>query len=181
MWLFNQATEMLKYGAYNPGPASVVLWTQLVAQKFPNAKAILDSINKQLEAQAKAPPAQPESKVSINYEDLMPDAQSQMLGKMGIKSQGGQPEQMGQLLQMPQPNATPQQPAQPQEMSPRATEQPMEPQQPQPQVNPQGQVQQVLEQAMQHMSEEERQAFAQLPDEKNIEIVQQLMMQGGQQ
>jgi len=177
MWLFNQATEMLKYGAYNPGPASVVLWTQLVAQKFPNAKAILDSINKQLEAQAKAPPAQPESKVSINYEDLMPDAQSQMLGKMGIKSQGGQPEQMGQLLQMPQPNATPQQPAQPQEMPPQATEQPMEPQQPQPQGSPQEQVQQVLEQAMQHMSEEERQAFAQLPEEKKIEIVQQLMAQ----
>jgi len=179
MWLFNQATEMLKYGAYNPTPSSVTLWTQLVAQKFPNAKVILDSINKQLEAQAKAPPAQPESKVSINYEDLMPDAQSQMLGKMGIKSQGGQPEQMGQLLQMPQPNATPQQPAQPQEMPPQATGQPMEQQQPQPQVNPQEQVQQVVEEALANMTEEERQAFENATDDEKMQIVQMLMAQQG--
>ena len=170
MWLFNQATEMLKYGAYNPGPASVVLWTQLVAQKFPNAKVILDSINKQMEAQAKAPPPQPEAKVSINYEDLMPDAQSQMLGKMGIKSQGGQPEQMGQLLQMPQ------QPTQPQELPPQATEQPMEPQQP----NPQEQVQQVVQDALANMSEEEQQAFKDAPDDKKIQIIQMIMQNQGQ-
>ena len=182
MWLFNQATEMLKYGAYNPTPASVTLWTQLVAQKFPNAKVILDSINKQLEAQAKAPPAQPESKVSINYEDLMPDAQSQMLGKMGIKSQGGQPEQMGQLLQMPQPNATSQQSAQTQEMPTQGTEQPMEAQQPQAQANPQGQVQQVVQEALANMTEEERQAFKNSPDDVKMQIVQKLMeSQGGQQ
>jgi len=185
MWLFSQATEMLKYGAYNPTPASVVLWTQLVAQKFPNAKTILDSINKQLEAQAKAPPPQPEAKVSINYEDLMPDAQSQMLGKMGIKSQGGQPEQMGQLLQMPQQGLqpTPMSGAneQPQEMPPQATQQPMEAQQPQEQIDPQSQVMQILQEALANMSPEERQAFESATDEQKMRVVQMLMEQQGQQ
>ena len=181
MWLFNQATEMLKYGAYNPGPASVVLWTQLVAQKFPNAKPVLDAINKQMEAQSKNAP-QPVPKVSIAYKDLMPDAQSQILQKQGIKSQGGQPEQMGQLLQLPQqPQAIePQQPAQPQEMPPQGTEQPMDTQQSQPQVNPQDQVMKVVQEALANMSPEEQQAFKNAPDEKKMQIVQMLMEQQGQ-
>jgi len=178
MWLFNQATEMLKYGAYNPGPASVVLWTQLVAQKFPNAKVILDSINKQMEAQAKTPTALP--KVSIAYKDLMPDAQSQELAKIGIKSQGGNPEAMGQLLQMPQPNAATQQPAQPQETPPQGTEQRMEAQQPQPQANPQEQVMKVLQESLANMSPEEQQAFKNAPDEQKVKIIEMLMTQQGQ-
>ena len=185
MWLFSQATEMLKYGAYNPGPASTAFWTQMVSQKYPNAKAILDSLTKQMEAQAKAPPPQPEAKISINYEDLMPDAQSQMLGKMGIKSQGGQPEQMGQLLQMPQSQqqSNPQT-AEPQQlnMSSEATQPPPQPQQMQGGINPQDQVRQVVEEALANMSPEEQDAFKSAPDEQKVQIIEMLMQQqGGQQ
>jgi hypothetical protein len=51
--------------------------------------------------------------------------------------------------------------------------------QPQPQANPQQQVQQILEQVMQQMTPEEKRQFAQLPDEKKIEIIQQIMEGGG--
>ena len=169
MWLFTQASEQLKYGAFAPAPASVAFWTQMVAQKYPNAKVILDTINKQIENAAKAPTAIP--KVSIAYKDLMPDAQSQELAKIGIQSQGGQPLANG-----------PQQP-QTQESTPQAPQQPATPQQPQTQVDPQQQIQQVLEEAMANMTPEEQQVFSQLPDEKKIEIIQGLMesqQQGGQ-
>ena len=101
MWLFNQANEQLKYGAYNPTPASIAYWTQMVAQKYPNAKEVLDSINKQVEALSKKPDVVP--KPTIAYKDLMPDAQSQLLEKLGIQSQGGQPlPQAGQEQPQPQ-------------------------------------------------------------------------------
>src|SRR5665254_4346 len=89
MWLFSQANEQLKYGGFNATPASAIFWTQMVAQKYPNAKVILETINKQMEIAAKTPPAVP--KVTTNYKDFMPDAQAQYLAKLGIKSQGGQP------------------------------------------------------------------------------------------
>lgn len=168
MWLFAQSVEQMKYGAYNPSPASVTYWTQMVAQKYPNAKTILDSIVKQMEAQAKAPTAIP--KATITYKDLMPDAQAQLLQKIGINSQGGQP-----LLQVGQAQQT----------SPQVTGQPTEPQQPQGKIDPQEQVQQVLEQALANMSEEEKQAFKNAPDDVKVQIIQQLMetqgQEGGQQ
>ncbi|MDP4158224.1 MAG: hypothetical protein Q8911_00470 [Bacillota bacterium] len=84
MWLFSQSTEMLKYGAYNPGPAAITYWTQLVNQKFPNAKIILDTINQnwQMQMQMRLSAAPP--KETINYKDLSPEAQVQMLQKIGI-------------------------------------------------------------------------------------------------
>ncbi len=99
MWLFGQASDQLKYGAFNPTPAAVTFWTQMVAQKYPNAKLILDSINKQVESLSKKPDVVP--KPTIAYKDLMPDAQSQLLEKIGIKAQGGQPLLQGQLQQQP--------------------------------------------------------------------------------
>ena len=168
MWLFTQASEQLKYGAFAPTPASVAFWTQMVAQKYPNAKVILDTINKQIEALAKTPPP-PVPKQTMAYKDLMPDAQSQMLEKMGIQSQGGQPLANG-----------PQQP-QAQETQPQVTERPTTPQQPQTQVDPQQQVAQVIQEAMANMSPEEQQAFKNAPDDVKMQIIQKLMeSQGGQ-
>ena len=164
MWLFAQATELMKYGAYNPTPAAVTFWQQMVAQKYPNAKTILDSITKQMELQAKAPAAIP--KVTANYKDLMPDAQAQVLQKIGVKSQGGQP-----LVAAGQQAAQPQG----QEMPPQGAEQPAEGEQAQGDINPQGQVQQVLEEAFANMTPEERQAFKDAPDDVKIQIVQQIM------
>jgi len=135
MWLFNQASEQLKYGAFNPTPASVAFWTQMVAQKYPNAKVILDSINKQIEALAKTPPP-PIPKATIAYKDLMPDAQAQMLGNMGIHSQGGNPQLAGQA----QPQGT-----QSQEPMPQATEHPVDQQQPQVQANIPPEIQKALQ------------------------------------
>jgi len=84
MWLFNSIQEMLKYGAYNPTPASVAFWTQMVQQKYPNAKVVLDIINKQIEAMAKKPPETP--KTSIAFKDVLdPVAQAQILEKIGVK------------------------------------------------------------------------------------------------
>lgn len=94
MWLFNSVQEMLKYGAYNPTPAAVTFWTQMVQQKYPNAKIVLDSINKQIEAQSKAPPVVP--KATIAFKDVMdPVAQAQMLEKIGVKVQA-MPQDTGQ-------------------------------------------------------------------------------------
>lgn len=94
MWLFNSVQEMLKYGAYNPTPAAVTFWTQMVQQKYPNAKIVLDSINKQIESQSKAPPDIP--KVSIAYKDVFdPSAQAQILEKAGVKIQ---PQGAGQAI-----------------------------------------------------------------------------------
>lgn len=90
MWLFNSCQEMLKYGAYNPTPAAVAFWTQMVQQKYPNAKIVLDSINRQIEKLSEKAPVPP--KITANYKDLMPDAQQQLLQQIGIQSQGGNPE-----------------------------------------------------------------------------------------
>lgn len=84
MWLFNQSTEMLKYGAYNPGPAAITYWTQLVNQKYPNAKTILDTINQQWQMQMQMRLSVAPPKETINYKDLSPEAQQQMLQKIGI-------------------------------------------------------------------------------------------------
>ncbi len=93
MWLFGSTQELLKYGAYNPTPAAVAFWTQMVQQKYPNAKIILDTINQQIEKMSQKAPAPP--KTSINYKDLPSDAQVQLLQQMGIISQGGvNPETM---------------------------------------------------------------------------------------
>ncbi len=183
MWLFNQVNEQLKYGAYNPTPAAVTYWTQMTAQKYPNAKVVLDSINKQIEAQAKKPDVLP--KATITYKDLMPDAQSQLLEKVGIKSQGGQPlVTAGQQAAQPQPQEMPQQgmegQPQPQEMPQQGMEGQPQPQEQEGGMNPQQDVQQVIEEALANMTDEEKQAFAQLPDEKKVEIIQQLLMEGEQ-
>ena len=157
MWLFGQANEQLKYGAFNPTPASVTFWTQMVAQKYPNAKGILDSINKQMESLSKKPDVIP--KPTIAYKDLMPEAQSQLLEKIGIKSQGGQPLIEGQS-QQPQP---------------QATESPMGMQQPQGGMNGQQDVQQVIQEALAEMSPEEQEAFKNAPDDAKIQIIQQIL------
>jgi hypothetical protein len=156
----------MKYGAYNPTPAAVTFWQQMVAQKYPNAKTILDSITKQMELQAKAPAAIP--KVTANYKDLMPDAQAQVLQKIGVKSQGGQP-----LVAAGQQAAQPQG----QEMPPQGMEGLPQPQGQEGGMNGQPDVQQVIEEALANLSPEEQKAFSQLPDEKKIEIIQG-MMQG---
>ena len=101
MWLFNSTHELLKYGAYNPTPAAVAFWTQMVQQKYPNAQIVLDSIQKQLENMAQKPSITP--KVTANYKDLMPDAQQQLLAEIGIQSQGGQPQMEGNTQQQPMP------------------------------------------------------------------------------
>lgn len=92
MWLFGSTQELLKYGAYNPTPAAVAFWTQMVQQKYPNAKIVLDSINKQIEGMKGKTPTPP--KTTVNYKDLMPEAQTQLLQQMGIQSEGGTPETM---------------------------------------------------------------------------------------
>lgn len=177
MWLFSQANEQLKYGGFNATPASVIFWTQMVAQKYPNAKIILDTINKQMENMAKTPPTVP--KVTTNYKDMMPDAQAQFLQKLGIKSNGGQPLVPSGQEQTYQSQVDH---GQPEQVPPQGTEQPPQPQQPQDGTNAQVDVQKLLEGAMQNMTPEEQQAFAQLPDDKKIEIIQQMMQgQGGQQ
>jgi hypothetical protein len=172
MWLFNQANEQLKYGGFNPTPASVTFWTQMIAQKYPNAKSILESINKQIESMVKSPVDLP--KIAVAYKDMMPDAQSQLLAKIGIQTQGGQP-----LITAGQAPTQ-----QPQQTSPQAAEQPTVPQQPQTQVDPQQQVQQVqqvIQGAMANMTDEEQQAFKDAPDDVKMQIIQKLMeSQGGQ-
>jgi len=177
MWLFNQAAEQLKYGAFNPTPASVAFWTQMVAQKYPNAKVILDSINKQIEALAKTPPP-PIPKATVAYKDLMPDAQSQMLGSMGIQSQGGNPQLTGQTQ--------PQEPQQ-REPMPQATEQTVEPQQPQVQPNIPPEIMQALQdypepiqKLLLQMEPDKMMMLLQQGPDKVIEILQQIMG-GGQQ
>jgi len=179
MWLFQQATEMLKYGAYDPTPAAATFWMQMVAQKYPNAKIILDGITKAMDAASKAPPTIP--KVTTNYKDMMPEAQSQFLQKLGIKSQGGQPlvlagEQAAQPQPAPQMNQPqqitgPQQPNNP----PQGTEQPPQPQEQQSGINPQDQVMQVIQEALAHMSEGEQQAFKDAPDKAKVQIIQKMM------
>lgn len=147
MWLFNSVQEMLKYGAYNPTPAAVTFWTQMVQQKYPNAKIVLDSINKQIEAQSKTPPVVP--KATIAFKDVMdPVAQAQMLEKIGVKVQ----------------------------TMPQVTGQPTEPQDG---MDTQQNVLQVIEEAMANMTDEERAAFASLPDEQKVQIL--LDMMGGEQ
>ncbi len=147
MWLFNSVQEMLKYGAYNPTPAAVTFWTQMVQQKYPNAKIVLDSINKQIEAQSKAPPVVP--KATIAFKDVMdPVAQAQMLEKIGVKVQA-MPQDTGQ------------------------------PTEPQDGMDTQQNVLQVIEEAMANMTDEERAAFASLPDEQKVQIL--LDMMGGEQ
>ncbi len=170
MWLFNQANEMLKYHAYAPNPESVAFWTQMVAQKYPNAKAILDTINKQIENMAKSPVDLP--KIAVAYKDMMPEAQSQLLAKIGIQTQGGQPLLGGGQAPTQQPQQT----------SPQAPQQPVTPQQPQTQVDPQQQVIQVVQEAMANMTDEERQAFKNAPDDVKMQIIQEMMakQQGGQ-
>jgi hypothetical protein len=86
MWLFNSATEMLKYGAYNPGPASITYWTQMVNQKYPNAKIVLDTINQQWQMQMEMRLSLTPPKQTINYKDLGPEAQQQMLEKIGVNA-----------------------------------------------------------------------------------------------
>jgi len=195
MWMFNQATEFLKYGAYNPTPAAAMFWTQMVAQKYPGAKTILDNINKQMQASSQNPVDMP--KISVAYKDLMPDAQSQLLQKVGIKSQGGDPEQMGQAAQIPQqaqpqeqiqPQQQPIQPqqmqqpqeqqAQPQEMPPQPQGLPTMGEQPQGGISSQEQFQQVLEQILAGMTPEQKQWFMQLPDDQKIQFIQKIL-QGG--
>jgi hypothetical protein len=173
MWLFSQATEMLKYGAYNPTPAATAFWTQMVAQKYPGAKAILDGITQQMQTASQNPVDMP--KITVSYKDLMPDAQSQILQKIGIKSQGGRPDQMGQVIPMPR-QPQPQQ----QQMPSRPQGQPTGGQQPQGGANPQDQVRQVLQQAMANMTQEEQQQFMAMPDEAKIQFIQQLIQGGGQ-
>lgn len=84
MWLFNSATEMLKYGAYNPGPGAITFWTQMANQKYPNAKVVLDTINQQWQMQMQMRLSVAPPKETINYKDLSPEAQAQMLEKIGI-------------------------------------------------------------------------------------------------
>lgn len=95
MWLFDSTQELLKYGAYNPTPGAVAFWTQMVQQKYPNAQIVLDSIQKQIEAQSKKSSVVP--KITTNYKDLTPEAQAQVLADIGIESQGGQSGQGGQM------------------------------------------------------------------------------------
>lgn len=92
MWLFSSSQELLKYGAYNPTPAAISFWTQMVQQKYPNAGIVLNAINQQIENLSQKAPTPP--KTTVNYKDLMPDAQAQLLQQMGIQSQGGSPELM---------------------------------------------------------------------------------------
>ena len=159
MWLFNSAQEMLKYGAYNPTPAAVSFWTQMVQQKYPNAQVVLENINKQIEAQSQKPDIIP--KASIAYKDLMPDAQAQMLKKIGIDSQGGQPLPEGQNT------------------SPQATESPTMPKQEQTGIFAQPNIEQVIQEAMENMTPEEQQSFKNAPDEVKIQIIQEIL--GGEQ
>ena len=173
MWLFTQASEQLKYGAFNPTPASVAFWTQMVAQKYPNAKVILDTINKQIEALAKTPPP-PVPKQTMAYKDLMPDAQSQMLEKMGIQSQGGNPQLTGQV----------QQPQEHESMS-RVTEQPTEEQPPQEQPNIPPELQNALQQyppeiqkLLMLMDRDKLQILLDNPDQV-VPVLQRMMEQGG--
>lgn len=86
MWLFQQATEMLKYGAYNPGPAAITFWTQMNQQKYPNAKVILETINQQWQMQMEMRLSLTPPKQTINYKDLGPEAQQQMLEKIGVNA-----------------------------------------------------------------------------------------------
>lgn len=162
MWLFNSIQELLKYGAYNPSPAAVNFWTQMVQQKYPNAKIILDSINKQLEQQSQKPDIVP--KATITYKDLSPDAQAQMLEKVGINVQDI-PQQPLEEPQQPQgPSVQPQgQLAQPQ---------PTQGQQGQPQ-------QDIISQVLAQLPPEKREVFLSLPEEQQQALLQQIMG-GGQ-
>lgn len=174
MWLFSQANEQLKYGGFNATPASVIFWTQMVAQKYPNAKIILDTISKQMESMAKTPPAVP--KVTTNYKDMMPDAQAQFLQKLGIKSQGGQPLAPSGQEQTYQSQVDHGQ------TPPQGAEQSPQPQQGEGEGNAQPDVRELLEGAMQNMTPEEQAQFKALPDEQKITIIQEMMAnQGGQQ
>lgn len=157
MWLFNSVQEMLKYGAYNPTPAAVTFWTQMVQQKYPNAKIVLDSINKQIEAQSKTPPVVP--KATIAFKDVMdPEAQAQMLEKIGVKvSQQG--------IQMP----------------PEQGNQPMDGNMPQEEQNPLAQFPEPIQRLLGAMEPEMLQVFLSRPSNEQIQILQQITDSGGGQ
>ena len=152
MWLFGQASEQLKYGAFNPTPASVTFWTQMVAQKYPNAKLILDSINKQVESLSKKPDVVP--KPTIAYKDLMPDAQSQLLEKIGIRAQGGQPLLQGEDQQPQGMSAGPQIP------------------QEQPQAQGQGNIPLEIQQVLQGYPEPIQKLLLQMEPQKMLALLQ---------
>lgn len=90
-----QATENLMMAQI--GPSNYKLGMSLVdLMDLKNKKEIKDNWEKLFGNPQ--PPPKDEPKVSINYKDLMPDAQSQLLQQLGIKSAGGvNPMADGQL------------------------------------------------------------------------------------
>lgn len=208
MWLFNQSTEMLKYGAYNPGPAAIAYWTQLVNQKYPNAKTILDTINEQWQMQMQMRLSLTPPKQTINYKDLSPEAQSQMLEKIGVNVPPPETTHEDKITETVAFKDLPpfaqmkmldimgigMDSEQPQQMPQQDSGQPPMPQGQQGQINPQvnpqqllqgaeqqpqPNVQQLIQEAFKHMTPEEQNKFKSLPDDLKIRILQE-MMGGGQ-
>lgn len=84
MFLYDQAQQMLGEGAVD----KLQFWTIMEQLQFPQSKQIKDQIQQQMQQQSQQPQQneRPPS-VSVNYKDMPPQAQQQVLAELGIQVQ----------------------------------------------------------------------------------------------